>query len=88
MGNDLTSAENAALVIWSSRWASRDTLLAAVREAVAITERRCKQSEDHRIAFLREELAAVRDIAYRGAGDPASALDAIHARACRALNEE
>lgn len=39
---------------------------------------------------LREELAAVRDLAYRGtSGDgDRDALEAIHARACRALNEE
>jgi hypothetical protein len=38
---------------------------------------------------LAEELAAVRDLAYR-AGDAgaADALEAIHQRACRALNEE
>ncbi len=34
------------------------------------------------------ELAAIRDLAYRGTGSPADALTAIHARACRALNEE
>lgn len=85
----LSDAELEALAL-SSIADSTDVLRAirgAIREAVAAAERRFEQSEDHRIAFLAEELAAVRDLAYRGVGDPASALDAIHARACRALNE-
>ncbi|MFF0378674.1 hypothetical protein [Actinoplanes missouriensis] len=34
------------------------------------------------------ELAAIRDLAFRGAGSPADALNTIHQRASRALNEE
>ena len=50
-----------------------DSLHAAIRSLVAGT---------------REELAAIRDLAYRGTGSPADALNAIHARACRALDKE
>jgi hypothetical protein len=37
-----------------------------------------------------EELAAIRDLAYRGTSGDGSrdALEAIHTRACRALNRE
>ena len=42
----------------------------------------------HLVNEMRDELAAIRDLAYRGTGSPADALTAIHARACRALNEE
>jgi hypothetical protein len=47
------------------------------------------QDASNRIEHLEAELAAVRDIAYR-AGDAGAvdALQAIHQRACRALNEE
>jgi hypothetical protein len=36
---------------------------------------------------LHYELAAIRDLAFRGVGSPADALQGIHERACRALNE-
>lgn len=75
-------------MIWTQRGSSRDTLLAAVRAAVEVTERRFEQSDDHLIAHLREELAAVRDLAYRSVGNPADALDTIHQRASRALTKE
>jgi hypothetical protein len=89
VGNSLTDAENAALVLWTRSDHSHGNFMEAVREAVARTERRFEQSEDHRIACLRDELAAIRDLAYRGSGDGAAdALKAIHQRACRALNEE
>ena len=38
-----------------------------------------------RIEFLEAELAAVRDLAYRGTGDPVSALQEIQRRANHAL---
>lgn len=90
MGNTLTDAENAALVMWTASDRSHRPFMAAVRHAIGLTEGRLERSEDHRLAFLREELAAVRDLAYRGtSGDGAAdALEAIHQRACRALNEE
>ena len=82
---DLTTAENAALVIWTANGSSRETLLAAVREAVRITERRYEMAEDAHAAILEGELAAIRDLAYRGVGSPKDALEAIHQRAVRAL---
>ena len=46
------------------------------------------QDATDRIEHLETELAAIRDLAYRGVGNPADALEAIHKRACRALDEE
>lgn len=88
--NDLTNAENAALVMWTRSDHTHDAFLAAVRQAVGITEGRYEQAEDHRILFLREELAAVRDLAYRGANEHGArdAVEAIFERAGRALNAE
>lgn len=37
---------------------------------------------------LLADMRAIRDLAFRGAGSPTDALDAIHARACRAVNQE
>lgn len=37
------------------------------------------------ITQLREELTAIRDMAYRGVGGPVDALEAIHHRASRAV---
>lgn len=37
---------------------------------------------------LRYELGVLRDMAYQGGGAPTDAVQGIHARACRALNEE
>ncbi len=37
---------------------------------------------------LRDELSAVRDLAYRGTGSPTDALEAIHRRASRAIAGE
>jgi hypothetical protein len=85
----LTDAENAALVVWTQQGSSRDTLLAAVRIAVEITERRYENSEDHRAALLGQTLAEIRDLAYRaGAAGAVDALTEIHRRASRALNRE
>lgn len=75
---------------WSRGSADSTQALIAVRAAVREMDRRRDQSDDHQILFLREELAAIRDLAYRvGPGDAAQdALEAIHFRASRALNTE
>ncbi|HEY6117206.1 MAG TPA: hypothetical protein VI172_14740 [Candidatus Dormibacteraeota bacterium] len=53
----------------------------------------CRAIEKHRnsadqamqtISRLRDELTAIRDLAYRGTGSPTDALQAIQARARRA----
>lgn len=86
----LTDAERAGMDVWNNGGSADSTqALCAVRAALRFAECRREQSEDAQIAILREALAAVRDIAYRASGDGArDALEAIHARACRALNEE
>lgn len=84
--NDLTDVERVAMDRWGTGGSADSTqCLLAVRAAVREMERRQAMSEDHRILFLEEELTAVRDLAYRGVGSPADALEAIRARANRAL---
>ncbi len=51
-------------------------------------ERRRDVSDEARIQSLRDELGAIRDLAYRGTGSPADALEAIRTRASRALNNK
>lgn len=47
------------------------------------------QDATDRIGHLEAELAAIRDIAYRaGSAGAVDALEAIHQRACRALDKE
>jgi hypothetical protein len=88
MGNNLTDAENAALVLWTNSDHTHDAFMAAVRQAIGNTERRHNRADDVHIAFLRAELAAIRDLAYCGSGSPADAVEAIRTRANRALDAE
>ncbi len=85
---DLTPAENDAMAVLTREGFSHPGVRAAVRAAIARTERRYEQCENARLAILLEELTAIRDIAYRGTGSPADAIEAIHQRASRVLAAE
>lgn len=58
---NLTAAENAALVVWNSRFSSRETLLAAVRAAVEVVERCHEHAEDARLAILLGKVQALAE---------------------------
>lgn len=70
--NTLTDADRAALAVWASRFASEDTMLAAVHAAVAVVQSRREQSEDARLAVLEQVVSEVRDMLCRfdTPGDP------------------
>jgi hypothetical protein len=59
------------------------------------TPHRCTPTQDaydaavRALEHYRQTVTELRDLAYRGSGDGAAdALETIHQRACRALNEE
>jgi hypothetical protein len=65
MTDQLTDAERAAIAVWNSRFSSEDTMLAAVRAAVAVTERGYEMSEDARLALLEQTLDEVKSMLRR-----------------------
>ncbi len=66
-----TAAENAALVMWTGSDHNHAAFMAAVREAIRITEARYEQAEDFRLAVADQALTEMSGMlmAFTASGD-------------------